>query len=49
MALIQLDMKQDNRMEIPSHEVIKRYNSKITLSKNLMEKKIMIMERHGEI
>ena len=39
MALIQLDMKEDDRMEIPSDEVITLYNSKIILSKTLMEQK----------
>ena len=39
MALLQLDLKNDNRMEIPSDELLILYNSKIELSKKLMKEK----------
>ena len=39
MALLQLDLKNDNRMEIPSEELLILYNSKIELSKKLMQEK----------
>ena len=39
MALLQLDLKNDNRMEIPSDELLILYNSKIELSKKLMQEK----------
>ena len=39
MALIQIDMSNDNRMEIPVDEVIELYNHKIILSKDLMQQK----------
>jgi len=39
MALIQIDMSNDNRMEIPTDEVIELYNNKIILSKDLMQQK----------
>ena len=39
MALIQIDMINDKRMEIPNGEVIELYNNKIIVSKELMEQK----------
>jgi hypothetical protein len=39
MALLQLDLKNDNRMEIPSDELLILYNRKIELSKKLMQEK----------
>jgi hypothetical protein len=39
MALIQIDLNSDKRMEIPSDEVVELYNQKISMSKNLMEQK----------
>ena len=39
MALIQIDLINDKRMEIPSQEVIDLYHNKINISKNLMEQK----------
>jgi hypothetical protein len=39
MALLQLDLKNDNRMEIPSEELLILYNTKIELSKKLMQEK----------
>ena len=39
MALIQIDMSNDKRMEIPANEVIQLYNDKIILSKDLMQHK----------
>ena len=39
MALIQIDLKSDKRMEIPSEEVIELYDQKISMSKNLMQQK----------
>ena len=39
MALIQIDMITDKRMEIPNGEVIELYNNKIIVSKELMEQK----------
>ena len=39
MALIQIDLINDKRMEIPSKEVIDLYHNKINISKNLMEQK----------
>ena len=36
MALIQLELKKDNRLELPADEVIKLYQEKILESKNLM-------------
>ena len=39
MALIQIDLQSDKRMEIPSIEVIELYNQKISISKKLMEQK----------
>ena len=39
MALIQIDMSNDKRMEIPANEVIELYNNKIILSKDLMQQK----------
>jgi hypothetical protein len=39
MALIQIDLINDKRMEIPSQEVIDSYHNKINISKNLMEQK----------
>ena len=36
MALIQLELKKDNRLELPSDEVIKLYQEKILDAKNLM-------------
>ena len=39
MALIQIDMSNDKRMEIPAEEVIELYNNKIILSKDLMQQK----------
>ena len=49
MALIQIDLINDKRMEIPSQEVIDLYHNKINISKNLMEQKTMIMVKPGEI
>ncbi|MBL6871310.1 MAG: DUF1599 domain-containing protein [Flavobacteriales bacterium] len=39
MALIQIDLINDKRMEIPSQEVIDLYHNKINISKNLMVQK----------
>jgi hypothetical protein len=39
MALIQIDLQSDKRMEIPSIEVLELYNQKILMSKNLMQQK----------
>ena len=39
MALIQIDLINDKRMEIPSKEVIDLYHNKINISKNLMVQK----------
>ena len=39
MALIQLDLKNDNRLELPSEETLTLYQSKIKLAKELMENK----------
>ena len=39
MALIQIDLSSDKRMEIPSNEVAELYNQKISMSKNLMQQK----------
>lgn len=39
MALIQIDLHNDARMEIPSVEVVELYNQKISMSKNLMQQK----------
>ena len=39
MALIQIDLSSDKRMEIPSNEVVELYNQKISMSKNLMQQK----------
>ena len=39
MALIQIDLINDKRMEIPFQEVIDLYHNKINISKNLMEQK----------
>ena len=39
MALIQIDLNSDKRMEIPSDEVVELYNQKISMSKNLMQQK----------
>ena len=36
MALIQLELKKDNRLELPADEVIKLYHGKILEAKNLM-------------
>ena len=36
MALIQLELKKDNRLELPANEVIKLYQEKILEAKNLM-------------
>ena len=36
MALIQLELKKDNRLEVPADEVIKLYQEKILDAKNLM-------------
>ena len=36
MALIQLELKKDNRLELPANEVIKLYQEKILDAKNLM-------------
>ena len=36
MALIQLELKKDNRLELPADEVIKLYQEKILDAKNLM-------------
>ena len=36
MALIQLELKKDNRLELPADEVIKLYQEKILEAKNLM-------------
>ena len=36
MALIQLELKKDNRLELPADEVIKLYQEKIREAKNLM-------------
>ncbi|GIR58156.1 MAG: hypothetical protein CM15mP65_07370 [Crocinitomicaceae bacterium] len=36
MALIQLELKKDNRLELPADEVIKLYQEKIVEAKNLM-------------
>ena len=39
MALIQIDLNSDKRMDIPSNEVVELYNQKISMSKNLMQQK----------
>ena len=39
MALIQIDLNSDKRMDIPSDEVVELYNQKISMSKNLMQQK----------
>ena len=39
MALIQIDLSSDKRIEIPSDEVVELYNQKISMSKNLMQQK----------
>ena len=39
MALIQLELKDDERLELPSDDVIKMYNHYILTSKELMEQK----------
>jgi len=39
MGLIQIDMKNDNRLELPSDEVLAMYQAKIAESKLLMEQK----------
>ena len=39
MALIQLDLIQDPRIELPAHEVENRYHEKLQLALNLMENK----------
>lgn len=39
MALIQLDLVKDNRLELPADEVIKLYQEKILEAKNLMTAK----------
>ncbi len=39
MALIQMDLKNDKRMELPSKEVIDLYYAKIDEAKELMENK----------
>jgi hypothetical protein len=39
MALIQLELKDDERLELPSDDVIKMYNHYILTSKQLMEQK----------
>ena len=39
MALIQMDLKNDKRLELPSKEVIGFYNDKIDRAKELMENK----------
>ena len=39
MALIQLELKDDERLELPSDDVIKMYNHYILNSKELMEQK----------
>jgi hypothetical protein len=39
MALIQLELKDDERLELPSEDVIKMYNHYILTSKQLMEQK----------
>ena len=39
MALIQLELKEDERLELPSDDVIKMYNHYILTSKQLMEQK----------
>ena len=39
MALIQLDLKDDERLELPSEDVVKMYNHYILTSKQLMEQK----------
>ena len=36
MALIQLELKKDNRLELPADEAIKLYHEKILEAKNLM-------------
>ena len=39
MALIQMNLSEDNRLELPSDEVITMYNLKINEAKSLMEQK----------
>ena len=39
MALIQIDLSSDKRMEIPSNEVVELYNQKTSMSKHLMQQK----------
>ena len=39
MALIQMNLLEDNRLELPSDEVIAMYNLKINEAKSLMEQK----------
>lgn len=39
MALIQLELKEDERLELPSDDVIKMYNHYILTSKQLMQQK----------
>ena len=39
MALIQLELKEDERLELPSDDVIKMYNHYILTSKQLMHQK----------
>ena len=39
MALIQLDLVKDNRLELPADEVIKLYQEKVLEAKNLMTAK----------
>ena len=39
MALIQMDLKNDKRLELPSKEIIDLYNDKIDKAKQLMENK----------
>ena len=39
MALIQLDLKDDERLELPAEDVVKMYNHYIKTSKELMQQK----------
>ena len=39
MALIQLDLKNDERLELPAEDVVKMYNHYIKTSKELMQQK----------
>ena len=39
MALIQMNLSEDNRLELPSEEVLAMYNLKINEAKSLMEQK----------